>query len=52
MRDKEYLEWKRTEVLEEIKPICDAFGINDYDYEPEKPGEKEGSPVTHKNRAG
>ena len=24
---------KRLEILEAIKPICDAFGITDYDYE-------------------
>ena len=24
---------KRIEVLEKIKPICEAFGINDCDYE-------------------
>lgn len=28
----EYLERKRAEVLQELKPICDAFGIRDYDY--------------------
>lgn len=27
-----YLEEKRLKVLEEIKPICDIFGLNDYDY--------------------
>lgn len=27
-----YLQEKRTEVLKEIKPICEAFGIDDYDY--------------------
>lgn len=32
MSDKdEYLKKKRIEVLEEIKPICDAFNI-EYDY--------------------
>ena len=28
----EYLQNKRKIVLETIKPICDAFGIKDYDY--------------------
>ena len=35
MRDKEemkYLQEKRLEILKAIKPICDAFGIKDYDY--------------------
>lgn len=32
MRDMEYLERKRLEVLKEIKPICEAFDIRDYDY--------------------
>ena len=27
-----YLERKKVEVLKAIKPICDAFGISDYDY--------------------
>ena len=30
--DFEYLKKKRLEVLETIKPICDVFGIDDYDY--------------------
>ena len=29
----EYLAKKRLEVLEAIKPICQAFNITDYDYE-------------------
>lgn len=33
MKDYSYLAQKRVEVLEHIKPICDGFGINDYDYE-------------------
>lgn len=33
MRDIEYLQQKRLEVLEAIKPICEAFNIKDYDYE-------------------
>ena len=32
MRDMEYLERKRLVVLKEIKPICEAFDIRDYDY--------------------
>lgn len=31
----EYLAKKRLEVLEAIKPICEAFKIADYDYEVE-----------------
>ena len=27
-----YLQEKRAEVLKKIKPICEAFGIEDYDY--------------------
>lgn len=27
-----HLKEKRIEVLKEIKPICEAFGITDYDY--------------------
>ena len=34
MKDiNEYLIKKRIEVLNEIKPICEAFKIIDYDYE-------------------
>jgi len=29
---EEYRRLKREKVLEVIKPICDAFGITDYDY--------------------
>lgn len=29
---KEYYYDKRVGVLETIKPICEAFGINEYDY--------------------
>lgn len=29
----EYYNSKRNTVLETIKPICEAFGITDYDYE-------------------
>ena len=28
-----YLREKRMKILEEIKPICEVFGIKDYDYE-------------------
>lgn len=28
----EYLKDKRIKVLESIKPICEAFNIDDYDY--------------------
>ena len=30
--NNDYLIEKRIEVLEKIKPICEAFGIKDYDY--------------------
>lgn len=33
MRDMEYLQLKRLEVLNRIRPICEAFQITDYDYE-------------------
>ena len=32
MDNLEYLKKKRLEVLEKIKPICEVFGIKDYDY--------------------
>lgn len=32
MSELERLQQKRIEVLKEIKPICEAFGITDYDY--------------------
>lgn len=41
MRDLEYLKKKRVEVLDAIKPICDAFGITDYDYEVKESGQTE-----------
>ena len=41
MRDFEYLKTKRIEVLEAIKPICDAFKISDYDYEISETGQSE-----------
>lgn len=31
--NNDYLIEKRIEVLEAIKPICEAFGIEGYDYE-------------------
>ncbi len=31
--NNDYLIEKRIEVLEKIKPICEAFGIEGYDYE-------------------
>ena len=37
----EKLEAKRIEVLEAIKPICEAFKINDYDYEVKDSGRRE-----------
>ena len=37
----EQLEAKRIEVLEAIKPICEAFKINDYDYEVKDSGQRE-----------
>lgn len=30
--NQEYLEKKRIEILEAIKPICESFEIKDYDY--------------------
>ena len=36
-----YLQEKRIEVLSEIKPICEAFGIDDYDYEIKESGQTE-----------
>ena len=41
MRDMKYLEEKRLEVLEKIKPICEAFNITDYDYEISTEGQRE-----------
>lgn len=41
MRDMESLERKRIEVLKEIKPICEAFDIKDYDYIVNPTGQKE-----------
>ncbi|MER2060521.1 MAG: hypothetical protein ABTA16_16995 [Niallia sp.] len=36
----EYLVKKKLKVLETIKPICEAFGIKDYDYEIESNRER------------
>ena len=41
MSNTEYLEEKRLDVLKEIKPICDVFGIKDYDYEVSDKGQSE-----------
>lgn len=40
MNEKEYLITKRLQVLETIKPMCEAFGIKDYDYEIENNRER------------
>ena len=40
MKEHEYLVSKRLKVLETIKPICEAFGITDYDYEIENNQER------------
>ena len=37
----ERLKEKRLEVLEAIKPICEAYGIDDYDYEIDSYGQRE-----------
>lgn len=37
----EILQEKRLEVLKAIKPICEAFGIKDYDYIVKNEGQKE-----------
>lgn len=39
--DIKYLKKKRFEVLEAIKPICEAYGISDYDYEIKEKGQTE-----------
>ena len=36
-----YLQEKRAEVLKKIRPICEAFGIEDYDYIVSDKGETE-----------
>ena len=41
MADMTYLEQKRKEVLEEIKPICEAFKIKDYGYIVKESGQRE-----------
>ena len=40
-KEYQYLIEKREKVLEEIKPICDVFGIKDYDYIISKTGQRE-----------
>lgn len=37
----EYLKEKRKKVLDTIKPICEVFGVNDYDYITQETGQKE-----------
>ncbi len=37
----EYLERKRLKALQVIKPICEAFGIENYDYIVKDTGQKE-----------
>lgn len=37
----QYLEQKRKQVLEAIKPICEAFKIDDYDYAINESGQTE-----------
>jgi hypothetical protein len=37
----EHLYRKRSEVLQEIKPICEAFGISEYDYIVKREGQRE-----------
>ena len=39
--EMERLNKKRLEVLEYIKPICEAFGIKDYDYVVQETGQTE-----------
>lgn len=41
MRDLKELEQKRLQVLEAIKPICDAFNITSYDYVVKETGQSE-----------
>ena len=37
----EYLQEKRIEALEAIKPICEVFGIKEYDYLISETGQRE-----------
>ena len=37
----EYLQKKRLQALESIKPICEAFNITDYDYIVQEHGQRE-----------
>jgi hypothetical protein len=41
MTEKQYLIEKRIQVLKEIKPICEAYGISEYDYIIKEKGQKE-----------
>jgi len=41
MSDIEYLEKKRMEVLEAIKPICEVHNIKEYDYVVKETGQSE-----------
>ncbi|MDD3138936.1 MAG: hypothetical protein PHX08_08195 [Lachnospiraceae bacterium] len=41
IEDMEYLQKKRLQVLEEIRPICDVFNIKDYDYIIQENGQRE-----------
>lgn len=41
MNELERLKEKRLEILEAIKPICEAYGIDDYDYEIDSYGQRE-----------
>lgn len=41
MREMEYLNKKRLQVLETIKPICEAYGIKEYDYLVSEKGQSE-----------
>lgn len=47
MKDMKYLKTKRLEVLEAIKPICEAYGITDYDYEIKDTGQTETLRIHH-----
>ncbi len=41
MRDMKYLNQKRVIILDTIKPICEAYGITNYDYEIKETGQSE-----------
>ena len=40
-KEFEYLKQKKVEVLEAIKPICEAFNIKEYDYLISDTGQRE-----------